>query len=261
MTEPREVRSYGDIDCAYDCVKDALHRLARDGDLPLFRVDSIHDEDSGVGLPPVTRVCLGWKDTPANLSAPVTSVEIYASALGPQKTRLEIDGHRVPCSRPPGGANGSDAADAYVRTLLDEIVEGVRRETMRMLTPNLRLRATSGLASGDDHAPSPVDSTCSMEHEGCTCRGEAMETQNPLMSYEEWTKRGAEVRRELEEKKNLLLAERNRLDVKLYKIEAAIAAIPPEPKPPATAVAEPSDEERDRLVAQQYDDDMTCGLE
>jgi hypothetical protein len=88
-----------------------------------------------------------------------------------------------------------------------------------------------------------------------------MDNQNPLTSYEEWSKRGAEVRRGLEEKKNLLLSERNRLDQELHRIEAAIAAIPPEATRPETAVVEPDDAERDRLVAQQYDDDMTCGLE
>jgi hypothetical protein len=173
-----------------------------------------------------------------------------------RKTRLEVDGHIVSRSGPPG-----DGADAGVRTLLDEIIEGVRRETTRVLTSKSRLGATLGSASGDDRPRSCGESTCSRGHMGCSCAGNAMENQNPLTSYEEWSKHGAEVRRELEQKRNLLLSERNRLDVELYKIEVAIAALPPEPKPNATTVREPTDEERDRLVAQQYDDDMTCGLE
>jgi hypothetical protein len=124
MTELREVRSYRDVDYAYDRVKDALHRLAREGDLPLFRVDSIHEEESVAGLPPVTRVCLGWKDGTADACPPVTSVEVYAWALATKKTRLEIDGHGVSRSRPPGDVNGADPDDDAVRTLLDEILEG-----------------------------------------------------------------------------------------------------------------------------------------
>lgn len=119
MTEPREVRCCGAINCAYEDVRGALHRLELGSVLAPFRVHSIHDEQNTAGLPPVIRITLGCKDTDAGACPPVTSVEIHASALSSSRTRLELDGHCPP---------QNETAEAYVRTLLEDVIQSVRRE-------------------------------------------------------------------------------------------------------------------------------------
>ncbi len=161
MTEPRQLRTYAYVNRPYETVRAALHQRpleilkqattsagARASSLAAslrvgvggiqvgvglsVQVKAVRDEDGVAGLGPVTRVQLGWEAANAASFFPVMSAELSAWPLSASETQLEIEG----TYRPPLGAVGTaiDAvvghriADASVHTLLEDIVEQLRRE-------------------------------------------------------------------------------------------------------------------------------------
>lgn len=90
-------------------------------------------DDAGVaGLPPVTRLEIGWEASHTPGLFPSMHLELSAWALSPSETQLEIAGEY----RPPLGAvgNAMDAvlghriAEASVHRFLDDVVEQMRRD-------------------------------------------------------------------------------------------------------------------------------------
>ena len=128
MSEQRKVRCCASVDRPYASVRDALHRLplatpaAATGD-----VHSICDQENVAGLPSVTRVTLGWEHAERSAPLPVTSAEIYAWALSPAETRLEIEGHASPASGPGSDTDGR-VAGACLQPLLERLIDRLRRD-------------------------------------------------------------------------------------------------------------------------------------
>jgi hypothetical protein len=129
MTEQQKVRDYARVDRPYESVREAFHRLAHaNSDAEPAHFQSICDEANRAGLPPTTRVTLAWEAAGSSGPVPVSSAEIYASALSPSETQLEIEGHcpARPGSRCDGG--GDRVADVCVHTILESIVERLRHD-------------------------------------------------------------------------------------------------------------------------------------
>jgi hypothetical protein len=129
MTEPHKVHCYARVDRPYESVRGVLHKLLSAGETasPLC-VHSIFDEHGTAGLPDLTRATLGVTDEAPHDAHRLASAEIYASAVSARETQIEIEGHCV--DRTPGcvDASARGAAETHVRTLLEEVVERIRRE-------------------------------------------------------------------------------------------------------------------------------------
>lgn len=133
MTEQQKVHCYARVDRPYESVRDVLHRLQlASGAVAPVHIHSICDQRHVAGLPSVTRVTLGWEATDAPTSTPVSSAEIYASALSPSETQLEIEGHCHPPPRAGADASGGPAADSAaekcILTLLESLIQQLRHD-------------------------------------------------------------------------------------------------------------------------------------
>jgi hypothetical protein len=129
MPEQRKVQCCASVDRPYASVRDALHRLplASSAAAPVH-IHSICDRENIAGLPSVTRLTLMWEHADASAPLPVTSAEIYASALSAAETHLEIEGH-VPAA--PGlrsDAEGDRVAGVCIHALLEEVIERLRHD-------------------------------------------------------------------------------------------------------------------------------------
>ena len=135
MPEQRKVQCCASVDRPYASVRNALHRLPlASAAAASVDVHSVCDQENVAGLPPVTRVTLGCQhasrrtdhaDAEASL---VSSAEIYASARSAAETQLEIEGHVVRPSGAPIDFEGERVAGACLRTLLESIIEDLRRD-------------------------------------------------------------------------------------------------------------------------------------
>jgi hypothetical protein len=126
MTAPPNVRCYGRVDRSYELVRDALDGLVLTsaGAAPL-RVQSLCHQESLAGLPAVTRATIGSMG--ANSDVPEITSEVYASRVSSSETQIEVDGHFPLPGKPETGASRAPAAEAYVRRLLEDIIESLRR--------------------------------------------------------------------------------------------------------------------------------------
>jgi hypothetical protein len=130
MTEPEKVRGYARVDRAYEFVRDALHRLLIEGDTAApLSVRSICDQHDVAGLPDLTRATLGVGNEDEHAPSHLASAEIYASALAPSETQIEIEGHCVARADCCIDAAAREAAEAHIRALLGTIVERIRLQT------------------------------------------------------------------------------------------------------------------------------------
>jgi hypothetical protein len=127
MTEPHKVHCYARIDRSYESVRGVLHKLHTAGETaaPLC-VRTICDEHGAAGLPDLTRATLGIIDEAPHESNCLESAEIYASAVSPRETQIEIEGHCI--DRTHGWVNASARGDAetHVQRLLEKVVERIR---------------------------------------------------------------------------------------------------------------------------------------
>jgi hypothetical protein len=129
MTEQLKVRDYARLDRPYESVRAALRRLAlASSDTEPAHFESICDQSNQAGLPPSTRVTLAWEASSSSGPAPVSSAEIYASALSRSETQLEIEGHCPARSGTPCDASNGHVADTCIHTILESIVERLRHD-------------------------------------------------------------------------------------------------------------------------------------
>jgi hypothetical protein len=128
MSEPRKVHCYASVDQPYAVVRAALHRS------PLAGVTGgpahvcvVSDQESSAGLPSLTRATLDWEHAGTSAAPPVTSAEIYASAMSASKTALEVEGHWYPA---PGESSEADRAQAEscVQALLASFLDRLRQD-------------------------------------------------------------------------------------------------------------------------------------
>lgn len=139
MTEPHKVCCYACIDRPYEAVRSALHELLVEGatTAPL-RLDSIYDDHDVAGLPDHTRATANIRDEAPHESSHLISAEIYASALSPSETRIEVQGHCVDRDHSSVNPAARAIAEAHVHSLLDDVVEHIRRELERAPLPPAR---------------------------------------------------------------------------------------------------------------------------
>jgi hypothetical protein len=161
MSEPRRLRCYAYVDRPYEAVRDVLRkhplellqratvsaakradslatslRVAAAGiEIGVevrIHVQSVSDEEGVAGLPPVTRVSVGWEAARAPSLFPLMSADLSAWPLSSSETRLEVEGEY----RPPLGfvgtaidaAIGHRIAEASVHKLLEDVVAQLGRE-------------------------------------------------------------------------------------------------------------------------------------
>jgi hypothetical protein len=130
MTEPEKVHGYARVDRAYEFVRAALHRLLIEGETAApLSVRSICDQHDVAGLPDLTRATLGVVNEDVHAPSHLASAEIYASALSPSETQIEIEGHCVARSEGCIDAAAREATEAHIRSLLGTIVERIRLQT------------------------------------------------------------------------------------------------------------------------------------
>jgi len=130
MTEQQKVHCYARVDRTYDVVRDALHRLFIDGETTApVSVRSVCDQHDVAGLPDLTRVTLGVGHEEACQPSHLASAEIYASALSPSETQIEIEGHCACRAQGATDAAAAGVAEAHARALLGTIVDRIRLET------------------------------------------------------------------------------------------------------------------------------------
>ena len=130
MTEPEKVRGYARVDRTYEFVRDALHRLLIEGETAApVSVRSICDQHDVAGLPDLTRATLGVDNDDVHAPSHLASAEIYASALAPSETQIEIEGHGMARADGCIDAAAREAAEAQIRALLGAIVERIRLQT------------------------------------------------------------------------------------------------------------------------------------
>jgi hypothetical protein len=140
MTEPHKFRRLARIDRPYESVRACLHSLfvaKRDRDPN--HLHSIYDQHDIAGLPDSTRVTLGLEEATGRGSKHVDSAEIYASALSPFETQIEVECH---CTSQRGvwvDEDARDVAETRVQTLLETLVERIRHE-VHQSSPTLELR-------------------------------------------------------------------------------------------------------------------------
>jgi hypothetical protein len=77
-------------------------------------------------LPDLTRATLGVKDEAPCESSDLAAAEIYASALSPFATQIEIEAHCVDRARGWVDATTRRIAETHVHALLERVVERVR---------------------------------------------------------------------------------------------------------------------------------------
>jgi hypothetical protein len=126
MTEPHKVHCYGRVHRSYESVRGALHRLVTAGDAAPVSVHSIRDEHGIAGLPDLTRATLGVKDAAPVDSNRLASAEIYASAVSPSETQIEIEGHCIDQVRGWVDPRAREVAEMHVHTLLEGVIERIR---------------------------------------------------------------------------------------------------------------------------------------
>jgi hypothetical protein len=161
MTEPRTLRCYQYINRPYAQVREVLRShplellqgatnsaaaraksLAANLKVSLGGVEvgvdirtylhGVRDEDAVAGLPPVTRVEIGWEAARAPTLFPVMRAQLSAWPLTSTETQLEVEGEY----RPPLGvvgnvmdaAVGHRVAEASVHRFLEDTVEQLKRE-------------------------------------------------------------------------------------------------------------------------------------
>jgi hypothetical protein len=129
MTEPHKVHCYAHVDRPYESVRGVLHKLlTRDETAATPCVHSICDQHGAAGLPDLTRATLGVTDAASHESNALASAEIYATALSPGETQIEIEGHCVDRTHGWVDASAKGAAETHVRALLESVVERIRRD-------------------------------------------------------------------------------------------------------------------------------------
>lgn len=147
MTEPHKFRRLARIDRPYESVRACLHSLfATRTDPAPNKLHSICDQHAVAGLPDSTRVALGLEEVTGCGSKHVDSAEIYASALSPFETQIEVECH---CTSQPAvwtDVESRDVAETRVQALLESLVEGIRRELHRS-SPARELRGPAKVAS------------------------------------------------------------------------------------------------------------------
>jgi hypothetical protein len=129
MTEPHKVRRLAQIDRPYESVRACLHGLfvARSETEP-NHMHSISDQHDIAGLPDSTRMTLGLEEATGRGSKHVDSAEVYASALSPSETQIEVECH---CTARPevwGDEESRAVAETELQTLLESLVERIRHE-------------------------------------------------------------------------------------------------------------------------------------
>jgi hypothetical protein len=142
MTEPHKVRRYARVERPYESVRASLHRMAIAGKGgPLVELHSIDDQQGIAGLPASTRVTLGLVENTGGGSEHLASAEIYASALSPRATQIEVECH---CVAPEAWANAeaSRVAEMHMQALLESVCDRIRREA-----DALAARPDAGIAS------------------------------------------------------------------------------------------------------------------
>jgi hypothetical protein len=128
MPEQRKVQYSASVDRPYATVRDALHRLPlASAPAASVHVHSVCDQEHIAGLPSVTRVTLGCEPAEASALPPVTSAEIYASALSSAETQLDIEGHLVPAAGLCSDAE-DDRVRAFLRALLQTVIDRLHRD-------------------------------------------------------------------------------------------------------------------------------------
>ena len=98
-----------------------------------IRVGAVREDEGVAGMSPITRVSITWEAARAASLFPAMTAELSAWPLTGTETQLELEGKY----QPPLGAVGSaiDAvvghrvAEATVHRFLDEVVEGLRKES------------------------------------------------------------------------------------------------------------------------------------
>lgn len=136
MTEPQKVHCYARIDRPYESVRSVLHGLLVEGATTApVRVHSIRDDHDVAGLPAHTRATVGVRDEAPHESNQLISAEIYASALSPTETGIEVEGHCVDGERGLVNSAARAIAEAHVHSLLEGVVERIRRELERAPAP------------------------------------------------------------------------------------------------------------------------------
>jgi hypothetical protein len=162
MSQDKSVRCYGYVERPYEQVRALLHReplellqrATRSASararalLASLKVDvggieigvdirthvrRVSDEEGVAGLPPVTRVDLGWEAARAPALFPLMSARLSAWPMTSTETQIEIEGDY----EPPFGAVGTALnavlghriAEASVERLLQDVMDQMRRET------------------------------------------------------------------------------------------------------------------------------------
>jgi hypothetical protein len=129
MTEPHKFRRLARIDRPYESVRVCLHRLfVAKGDPEPNHIHTIYDQHGIAGLPDSTRVTLGLEEATGCGSKHVDSAEIYASALSPFETQIEVECHCTSRLSVWADEAARVVAETRVQTLLEDLVERIRRE-------------------------------------------------------------------------------------------------------------------------------------